>query len=267
MFRLALGFLKELLEKRSIIVELTKNDFRSSYLGSYLGIFWAFLHPALFIGILWFVFQIGFRQGGMGDFPFILWLTTGIVPWFFFAGCLQDATQAILNNDYLVKKMLFSVGMLPIVKILSNLIVHVVFLFVVLLLFAAYGYMPDLYSLQLLYYLFALCVFLLGLSWLTSSVVIFVKDLKQAVGILIQFGFWLTPIFWSPTTISGKYLSVIKLNPVYYVISGYRDTLINKSWFWEHPLWTLYFWVVTGFFFVGGAVIFRKLRPHFADVL
>jgi lipopolysaccharide transport system permease protein/teichoic acid transport system permease protein len=267
MIRLALGFFKELVEKRHIIVELTKNDFRASYLGSYLGILWAFLHPALFIAILWFVFEVGFKQGGPGDFPYVLWLMSGMIPWFFFSGCLQEATNAILSNDFLVKKMLFSVGMLPIVKILSNLIVHIVFLVVMLSLFAAYGYTPDLYSLQLLYYLFATCVLLLGVSWLTSSVVIFVTDLKQVVSILLQFGFWLTPIFWSPKTISDKYLLIIKLNPAYYIINGYREALIDKAWFWEHPLWALYFWVITGIFFVGGAVIFRKLRPHFADVL
>ena len=122
-------FAKDLFFKRKLIFELARNDFKTKYLGSYLGIIWAFLQPSVTIFILWFVFQVGFRSAPVNDVPFILWLMTGMVPWFFFAECLPNSTNSVVGNSYLVQKVVFSVGMLPIVKILSSLVVHTFFVF------------------------------------------------------------------------------------------------------------------------------------------
>jgi lipopolysaccharide transport system permease protein/teichoic acid transport system permease protein len=93
------------------------------------------------------------------------------------------------------------------------------------------------------------------------------RDVGQLVAMALQFLFWGTPIIWSIKLLPVKYQPIIKLNPVVYIVEGYRDSLINRVWFWEHWQQTIYFWTITGFFFVLGAVVFRRLRPHFADVL
>lgn len=68
-----------------LIFELAKNDFKTRYAGSYLGMFWAFIQPFMTIAVYWFVFEVGFRSGSRPDgTPFILWLTCGMIPWFFF---------------------------------------------------------------------------------------------------------------------------------------------------------------------------------------
>jgi lipopolysaccharide transport system permease protein len=267
-FRMFITFIHELLKNSHIIIELTKRDFKTKYLGSYLGILWAFVHPTIYILIVWFVFQIGFKSQPMDNFPFVLWMLTGIIPWFFFSECLQSATGSILENSYLVKKVVFSIGILPLIKILSGLIIHFFFIAIIFLIFYLYGYHPSLYNLQVFYYLFATITLLLGMTWLTSSLTLFLKDTGQIVSMMLQFAFWLTPIFWSPKNLSPKTLNLIKLNPVYYIVEGYRESFIYKTWFWEkHYMMTLYFWGITSFFFFLGAVVFRRLRPHFADVL
>lgn len=267
-FRQFITFLAELLSKRNLIVELTKRDFRSKYLGSYLGMLWAFVHPTIYILILWFVFQVGFKSPPIDNFPYALWMMTGLVPWFFFSESLSSTTNSVLEGSYLVKKVAFSIGILPLVKILSSLVIHLFFIMVIFLIFAAYGYMPTIYTLQIFYYLFAMVVLLLGISWLTSSLVIFLKDVGQIVGMVLQFMFWLTPLVWSPKILPPSMHSVLKLNPFYYIVQGYREAFVYKVWVWEsHHMWTLYFWGVTSAVFVLGAVVFRKLRPHFADVL
>ena len=266
--RLFAAFLGELLHNRHIILELTKADFKDKYLGSYLGIVWAFIHPTIYITIVWFVFQIGFQAKPMDNFPFVLWMLAGIIPWFFFSECLTSATWSIVANSFLVKKVVFSMGMLPLVKILSSLIIHFFFILIIFLMFLIYGYPPSLYNLQVFYYLFCAVVLLLGLSWLTSSLILFLKDTGQIVTMILQFGFWVTPIFWSPHNLSPETMNLIKLNPIYYIVEGYRESFIYKTWFWEkHYLMTLYFWCFTGLFFFVGALVFRRLRPHFADVL
>src|SRR5262245_1499296 len=103
-------FIVELIVKRHIILELTKQDFRVKYLGSYLGMLWAFVQPTVYICILWFVFQLGFRSSPVAGVPFILWLMAGIVPWFFFNDALTGGTNSVLDNSFLVKKMTFSIS-------------------------------------------------------------------------------------------------------------------------------------------------------------
>lgn len=260
-------FLKELFLKSHVISELTKRDIKTKYLGSYLGIFWAFIHPLVFIGIIWFVFQVGFKATPVDNCPFIIWLMAGIIPWFFFSDGVSSGTSSIVENSYLVKKIVFSIAILPIVKILSALIVHVFFVLVLVIILFLYGYLPDVHYLQVIYYLFATIILVTGLSWITSSLVIFLRDVGQIVAMILQFGFWLTPIFWSSKILSAKVLNIAKLNPVYYLVEGYRESFIYKVWFWEHWLQTIIFWIIAGAFFVFGAIIFRRLRPHFADVL
>ena len=145
--------------------------------------------------------------------------------------------------------------------------IHLVFLTVVIGIFILYGFYPDIYFLQLIYYLVSTFVFLQALSWTTSSVYPFFKDLKQIIQIIVRIGFWFTPVFWNIDRVPAKYQIFIKANPVYYLIAGYRDCLVYKKWFWEHPFLTLYFWTLTFLLLFVGSIIFRRLKPHFADVM
>lgn len=262
-------FFNDLYKSRYLLWQMTKRDFKSRYMGSYLGLIWAFIHPIIMIALFWFVFEIGFRaKSEQSDCPYILWLVTGIVPWFFIADSLSMATNSILENSHLVKKVIFRVSLLPIVKILSCLIIHLFFILIIFILFALYGRFPSLAHLQIVYFLFCTLVLLLGLSWLTSSLVIFFKDISQLVLVFIQVGFWATPIFWSMTSrINPKYHFIFLANPFFYITEGYRKTFINHAWFWQNWKWTLYFWLFTTLIFIIGATVFRKLRPHFADVI
>jgi lipopolysaccharide transport system permease protein/teichoic acid transport system permease protein len=243
------------------------NDFRQRYLGSYLGILWAFIQPTITVLIFWFVFQVGFKSQPVNDVPFILWLIAGMFPWFFFNDALSNATNAVMENSYLVKKIVFKVSFLPIIKILSALIVHLFFVFFMYGLFMVYGYVFDLHWLQVFYYLGAMIVLILGISYITSSVVVFFRDMGQLVAMLLQFGFWMTPIFWSIGMVPAKYQWLIKLNPLYYIVEGYRDSMIHHVWFWEKPMLTLYFWIVALGMLALGFSTFKRLKPHFADVL
>lgn len=265
-----LSLLGELYQNRALIWKLAKNDFKTRYAGSYLGIIWAFIQPVVTVCVYWFVFGV-VRSGAERTVPFVLWLVCGIVPWFFFQEALVQSTDSLMAYDYLVKKVVFKISILPIVRIMAALFVHVFFVIFTIVLFAVYGYWPDLYSLQILYY--SICAFLLvlALSYTTCAVVVFFRDLKQIIGIGLQIGVWMTPIMWSFQDMgiseSSVLVKILKLNPMFYVVNGYRDAFIHKVWFWEHPQLTLYFWCFTIVVFLFGARLFKKLKIHFADVL
>ncbi len=260
-------FLVDAYRSRWLLLELTKNDFKSRYLGSYLGVVWVFAKPLITIGIFWFVFQKGFRIAPVHDVPYILHLSAGIIPWFFITDCLVGGVNAVTDKGFLVSKVNFRVSILPITKILSSLAIHVVFVVVLYAMLLAYGYEPSLYHLQVFYYMFAMFVLLLGASWITSSIAVFVRDVSHFVEVCVQMLFWLTPILWKLEDFPAKYHLVFKGNPFFYIIRGYRQSLLYETWFWENRFTTPYFWTIALGTFVLGTLFFRRLRPHFGDVL
>ena len=262
----------ELLQNRQLIWKLAKNDFKTRYAGSYLGIVWAFVQPVITVLLYWFVFTVALPSRAVAvkgdiEIPYILWLIAGIVPWFFFSEALSNGTNALLEYNYLVKKVVFKISILPIIKIISALFVHGFFLLFTVGLFACYGYYPDLYTLQIFYYSACMFVFVLGLCYITCSIIIFFRDLGQIISIALQVGIWATPILWNITTLSPRLRIIFKLNPMNYIVEGYRDSLIDKIWFWENFYSTAYFWILTMCVFAFGAIIFKRLKIHFADVL
>jgi len=260
-------FIKALYNSKTLIITLSKNDFKEQFLGSYLGILWAVLRPSLFMLIVWFVFSVGFKGHTDSDIPFVLYLMCGYIPWFFFSDAISGGMNSIVANKFLVKKVNFRVSILPIVKILSVLYLHFILLAILIFVFFLYGYTPSIYWLQLPFYTFMMFLLVLGIVWLVSALRVFTKDIAQIIGVILQLGFWVTPIFWSIDKVPEKYMVFLKLNPMIFIIDGYRNSFINHIWFWEEYKYTPYFIAVTVFFLVLGAVVFRKLRPHFGDVL
>lgn len=264
---LILQYFIDLFKENRTIYELSKKDISSRYLGSSLGIFWAFAHPILLILTYWFVFQVGFRSFPVEDVPFVLWLLAGIIPWFFFSESVSSATNSIEQSSYLVKKIVFKVHLLPIVKVASAFFIHIVFIIITFIIFIIYGLGFDLYLLQIFYYSAGLMMFIIGLSWISSALNVFLRDVGQIISVILQFGFWLTPIFWSYSMVAPKYNFIFQLNPMFYIVQGYRDTFIDKVWFWEHYKQTPYFWTITIILLLIGSKLFKKLTPHFSDVL
>lgn len=261
-------FLMHIFRQKKLLMTLIKNDLHQNYLGSHLGMLWAFIQPLGMILVLWFVFAVGFRIAAIDNsVPFVIWLMGGMVPWLYFSEAWSGATQSVTANSFLVKKVNFRVSVLPIVKIVSSLFVHLIFVAILVCILLFYGFTPTLYWLQLFYYLACTLLLLLGLSWLTASMMVFAKDVGQFVALLLQMGFWATPVFWNISMVPQEYQYIVKLNPMFYIVEGYRDALYAQVWFWEKGSLTLYFFGFTAFVLIAGALVFKRLRPHFADVL
>ncbi|WP_295393324.1 ABC transporter permease [uncultured Thiodictyon sp.] len=255
------------LARLTLVYALTASELRRRYVGNVLGIAWAFIQPATSIAILWFVFQVGFKIGPVSDKPFVLWLTLGMLPWFFFADAVLGGTRSILENDFLVKKLVFPVGLLPLIKLNSALLIHGVLLVGLLIVVMVTSYAPSWYWLQVFYYMLGAYLLALGISWLTSAAAVFFRDIGEIAAMLVQFGFWLTPVFWSADSLPNGYRWVIDLNPMAYVIAGYRKAVIGNQWFWEEPVALFYFWSLVLLLLLVGSTVFDRLRRHFADVL
>ena len=271
-------FLKSIIQSRIMIVSMVKNDFKVKYASSALGITWAFIQPLVQMLVIIFVFTVGLKAGPTPTgIAFAPWLVCGLVPWNFFADAVTNGTNSLVEYSYLVKKVVFRTSILPVVKTLSSLIVHIVFIGILFATTLAFGYTPTLYTLQLLFYLPCLIFLVFGLNWLCAALGVFFKDIAQLINVFLQLFVWLTPIMWDKSKIADKFLhigsldisllKIFKLNPIFYIVDGYRDAFTGSVWFWEKPYWTVYFLCFSALTFVLGATIFHKLRPHFSDVL
>lgn len=262
-------FIKHLINNRKLLAILSHNEFKEEYLGSYLGIVWAVIRPATFIFVIWLVFTYGIRPGGSAQQTsnLVLFLLTGMIPWFFFSEALTKSCKAIESNVFLVKKVSFSVNILPLVSILACLIIHLVLLCLLMLVFILNGHYPNIYWLQLPFYILCSMVLLLGLGWFTAAVQVFVKDMSEIVGLVVQFGFWFTPVFWSPNKFPENLRFILDFNPMAYIIQGFRNTFVDNVWFWQQPNQTLIFLIMVSVILIVGAIVFKRLTPHFGDVI
>ena len=259
----------ELYQSRFLIWKLARNDFKKRYAGSYMGAVWAMVQPVVTVGMYYIVFDkiMGNTGRGPEDAPFVLFLTAGLVPWFYFTEALNNGTNAMLEYNYLVKKVVFKISILPIIKIIAATFIHIFFVAVLLVVAAMYGYYPSVYTIQLVYYSFCLFVFVLALCYTTCSIVVFFKDLTQIINIALQIGMWATPILWDIRAVSPQWAFFLKINALVYIVNGYRSAIYEKEWFFQDFFSTMYFWIATVVLFGIGAAVFKRLKVHFADVL
>ena len=255
-------------DNKKIYLELILNDFRSRYNGSFLGMVWGFIQPVVTILIYCLVFQYGLRSGTRPDgIPYVYFMISGAVPWFFFSEAWGGITTSFLDYSYLVKKLNFEVELLPLVKLGSALIIHIVFLVFSTVVLNFSGYYASWYYVQIMYYLLSATIFALLLGMITASLAVYIRDVIQVVGIIIQIGFWACPICWGSDMQMGKIGMLLKTNPMYYCVEGYRSSLIYRQGFWESPLYTLYYWCLMAALFCLAVYMYKKLRPGFADVM
>lgn len=264
--------IKDIKEKRRMIWELAKADFRKRFVGSYFGIVWMFVQPLVTIAIYAFIFgPYGFKSAPpVPNVSYTMWLVPGIIPWLFFSEALSMITGILQEYSYLVKKVVFPVELLPVIKLISCLFVHCFFLIVMVLFCFLNRNFPRLSWIQALYYSFAASVLALGFGFITCTINVFFKDMQQIVSILLQFGIWLCPIMYDETLFTSRAPwigTVLKLNPFYYIVAGFRDSMLTGSPFWMRPTLGIYFWAVTLAVFLFGLNLFTRMRPHFSDVL
>ncbi len=262
------SFFKDIYQKRVILYELARRDLEKQYVGSYLGFVWIYLQPLMFISVIYTIFSFGLKNASdIGNFPFSVHLITGIIAWFFISSNLNTHVKVIKQHSFLLKKVDFRLSMLPIVNLISSSLPHL-FLVIISIIIILFNDIPmSIYIIQLIYYFFSMCFLLLGIGWITSSTQLFIPDVSKLISLLITFGFWLTPIFWDLNKIPAKYQWLVSLNPFAYIVQGYRDSIYLNIWFWEKPYETLYFWIITIVSLLIGITIFKKLKPHFAEVV
>lgn len=230
--------LKQLVEYRELLRTLVSKDIRSRYKGSILGFAWNFAIPLLQLLVFWILFGIIVRVEPPGDYPFALFLFTGLLPWNFLANSLNGGTMSVVGNANLVKKIYFPLQVLPLTAVLSqfiSLLLGLIVLAVVVLAFGV-GFSPWLLVVVLI--LAVQLVFNAGLAFLFACTNVFYRDVQHILGIVVMAWMYVTPILYPISLVLGKAPwadTAIHLNPMTGIITAYQSTILDHrapDWFW-----------------------------------
>lgn len=248
-----------------VFLSLVCHDFKARYAGTALGGLWAFIQPVATVLLYWFVYRFAFASGEAGGVPYVLWLICGIAPWFFFSDGLAAVTAAYTDYAFLVSKVRFRAYYLPVIRTASALCRHLFFLLLMLLAGAVYGYVPQPANLLLAYYLVCTTVFLYAVGRITALLHVYLRDTGSVVQTVLQFGFWLTPIFWDAGNLPEAWQSAAQMTPIFYLVQGYRDAVLGSGTLTAGN--ALCFWGVCAVLLAFGARQYRRVRPCLADQL
>lgn len=247
---------------------MSKYEDKATYQSHYLGLLWQIFNPLIQVGIYYMVFGLGVNGGNKIDgVPYILWMIIGISTWFFINGSVFGASNSIYRQVGLVAKMKFPISILPSVSIVSNLTSYVWMTIIVVISLIKFGVSPSLYWLQYIYYFIAMICFLFAFGILNATITTLVRDYHIMLQSLFRVLFYVSGPIWNieNRNLPNTLVRLLKLNPFYYLINGFRDTFLSKAWFWEKGNYTLIFWLMLLIILTVGAHLHLKFRAKFMD--
>jgi ABC-type polysaccharide/polyol phosphate export permease len=259
-------FLRNLVERRSLLFQLVRRDFEQRFVGSAMGWIWSLIHPLVLLVSWTFVFEFCLHQkppAGVQSYP--VFLFAGMLPWLLFSETVQRSAPSLLDQASLITKTVFPAEMVPVSVFLSTLVSH---LLALLLLVAVMGVSYNQISIFLVFlpfYMAAIGLLAVGLGWIAASLHVFVRDTAQVLSVVFTFWFWLTPIFIPEDSFPHKARFLLAANPLFYLVRAYRSALLYSSMPSFRDLG-----IAAAFglgVFLAGGLFFRHMKRGFADVL
>lgn len=253
----------------TLITRMAKRDVVGRYRGSFIGLMWSFFNPLLMLLIYTFVFGVIFKarwnSGVSSHFEFALVLFAGLNINTLFSECANRAPGLVIENTAFVKKVVFPLETLC-WSTLGSALFHLLVSTVVLLVIGTLvqGFIP--WTVVLFPVVVAAFLpFVLGTLWLLASLGVFLRDLKQAIGIITTALMFLAPIMYPITVIPPEFRRWVYLNPLTVIVMASQDVLI---WDRQPP------WLLLGIYALGACLFawaafawFERSRKGFADVL
>lgn len=260
--------LKEQIQNFYLIRRLSLYELKTSNNNNYLGMLWEILNPGIQIAIYWFVFGYVSDRKDVDEIKYFPWMLAGIILWFFVNPAITQGSKSVYSRLKMLSKMNFPMSVIPSYVIFSKLYPHLMLIAVVTVLLQFLGYPLSIYYIQLPYFLFATVIFLFALALITSTLTTIVRDFQNVVTSVMRVLLYLTPILWASSSLPDWIQTVMLSNPLYYLVQGYRASLLGQGWFIvDHWLYTLYFWGIIIVLLFLGSMLHVKFRRHFIDYL
>lgn len=251
------------------IFKMAKSDLLKEYRASALGWAWAVIRPVVTILVYWFAMVVGLKKGKAIDgYPYFLWLIGGLVPWFFINDMLTRGTDCMRRYKFLITKMNYPVSTIPTFTSVSKMLINSILMLIVVIIYWMMGYPPTVYFFQILLYGFL--SFAMSTCWalFAAPISAISQDFSNLVHSFTFAIFWLSGILWNIDTIENPVIkALLKLNPVTYITTGFRSSLMSYAWFWQTPKWTITFLCELFIMMLLGLWSYKRLRKEIPDVL
>ena len=261
-------FVRNLVQQRSLVVQLVRRDFQQRYVGSAAGWIWGVVHPLVLLLSWTFIFQICLKTTlppGSVTQNYTMFLFCGMLPWLLFQETVLRSAPSMVEHANLITKTLFPAEVVPVSIFLSSLIHHLIALLLVMAASAIVLKSISPMVLLLPIYMVFIGLFAVGVGWFVSSLQVYLRDTVQILAVVMTLWFWFTPIMISEDRIPEPFKSLIRLNPMTSVVRAYRYRLLTAQWppWQELAVLAAYSCAV----FILGGLFFRHLKRGFADVL
>ena len=253
---------KNIYNYRELLKTKKKKEIRGKYKHSFLGVLWSFLNPLLQLAVYAIIFPLILKDAQEN---YVIFLCVALIPWTFFSTVVTQSAAVIINNSNIIKKVYFPREILPISVVTSAtvnfLISTIIILFFILFYRAGFSWYIVFYPfILLIQYLLSL-----GISFLISSLTVYLRDLEHLIGVAIMMLFYATPIAYSSDSIPGEFQFIMRLNPMAYIIDAYRDIFYYQTMPELKSLGILL--IITIALVVIGYIVFNKLQKGFAEEL
>jgi lipopolysaccharide transport system permease protein len=254
---------------RQLTWELTRRELTDRYAGQMLGILWAFVHPAILIGVYVFIFVCVFavKIGGTHEMPrdYTTYLLAGLIPWLTCSEAMNKGATVLTGNANLVKQVVFPLEVLPVKSVLASLLTQLISsgLLIVYMYFALHAVPWTIALLPLL--LVVQVLGLIGICCVLASIGAYFRDVKEFVQIFSVVGIYLMPIVYLPSMVPAMFQPLLYFNPFSYLAWCYQDVFYFGRL--DHPLAWVVFPALSLIVFALGYRVFRKLKPMLGNVL
>ena len=249
-----------------LLFSMVKNDFINRFANTSLGAVWGFISPFVLIFMYAIVFEYIMKLDTAGEYPYLVWFLPGIVMWNFLSEAVLQTTNSIREYSYLVKKIVFPIDVIPLIKVFSSATVALFMLVLVLGISLILGYVPNI--IMLLYYIVSALFFVISLTRITSTLAVMLGDFIQFIPVLMQVMFWATPVVWNINIAEEGIANIVKLNPFTYLVCGFRETFTSGNIFSENSfIFTIVFWVINILLYLYSKKLFKTNKNEFADVI
>ena len=256
--------LRDVWKARELVRTLAERELRARYKQAILGFAWALVTP-LALMLVFTLFLGRLTQIDTGGAPYPLFAYLGLLPWTFFSTAVNQGGQSLVQNIPLLNKVYCPREVFPLASVAVAGLDMCVALLPLVGLFLVTGTVPKATSVWVPMFLLIQVAFTLGITLITSAVIVYLRDLKHALPILLQLGLFATPVAYPlgivPGSIQGIYVAI---NPLGAVISGYRRAVL----FGLPPDWglTLPAAISALVMLVAGYLLFKRMETGFADV-
>src|SRR5699024_3261015 len=266
--------IQEQIEYFYLARRLSLYELKSSNKNNYLGMMWELLNPLTQILIYWFVFGTLRNRAPVivngEEVSFIIWLIVGFLVWIFFYQSSIQASKSIYSRLRMLSIINFPMSVIPNIPIVSKMYIHIGMLVIAFVIYQFAGYYVTIYFVQVIYFMICLYVLTFAFGLIMSTLSTIVRDVHLFLNSTLRMGLYVSGVLWPLSLLSDfpKIMTLLKFNPLVYVIEGYRYAFLGSGWYIvEHWKYGLYFWVVVIILLIIGSVLHMRFRRNFIDYL